>query len=250
MKFKECIKKIIYRKKWQQQTIERLRYKSLRQHSLNSILFKNKISKCNNVKDYVSLALGTSYAKTIQVKEEITELLWTVAKNKPKLVLEIGTAGGGTLFLISRVASPDASIISLDLPGGSFGGGYSPNKLPFFKTFATQNQKMYFIREDSHLLQTFHSVEGILKERKLDFLFIDGDHTYNGAKKDFEMYNKLVKKGGIIAFHDIVPGGTESVGGVPRLWNEIKHSYNYSEIVKDWNQGGYGIGILHIDHGC
>ena len=49
-----------------------------------------------------------------------------------------------------------------------------------------------------------------------------------------------------MAFHDIVNGPPELVGGVPRFWNEIKreHKGKYVEIVKDWSQGGYGIGII------
>ena len=45
-------------------------------------------------------------------------------KRKPRFLLEIGTARGGTLFLFTRVSSSDALIISVDLPGGLFGGGY------------------------------------------------------------------------------------------------------------------------------
>jgi hypothetical protein len=40
-------------------------------------------------------------------------------------------------------------------------------------------------------------------------------------KKDFEMHSPLVRKGKIIAFHDIVPGPSEHVGGVPEFWKEI-----------------------------
>jgi predicted O-methyltransferase YrrM len=39
------------------------------------------------------------------------------------------------------------------------------------------------------------------------------DHA-KGVKMDFEKYSPLVKKGGIIAFHDIIPGSYEYVGGV------------------------------------
>ena len=60
------------------------------------------------------------------------------------------------------------------------------------------------------------------------------------------MYSPLVKKGGIIAFHDIVPGPVKHVGGVPRFWREIRNKYNYIEIVRDWKQGGYGIGIIYV----
>ena len=60
------------------------------------------------------------------------------------------------------------------------------------------------------------------------------------------MYSPLVRKGGIIAFHDIVPGPPENVGGVPEFWNDIKNKYEHLEIVKDPNQGGYGIGVIFV----
>jgi hypothetical protein len=149
---------IILEKRWLQRPIDSFLYGSIRQHSLMSILFQKKMNKCNNLKDYVRLAYGTFNMKPQQVIEEITELLDMLVINKPKFVLEIGTAGGGTLFLLSRVASSDASIISIDLPGGFFGGGYFSSKIPFYKTFATRSQKIYFVREDSHLPQTFQLV--------------------------------------------------------------------------------------------
>jgi len=58
------------------------------------------------------------------------------------------------------------------------------------------------------------------------------DHTYRGIKEDFEMYSPLVKENGIIALHDIVPGPPENVGGLPNFWNEIKHDFDYKEVVK------------------
>ena len=64
------------------------------------------------------------------------------------------------------------------------------------------------------------------------------------------MYSPLVKKGGIIAFHDIVPGPQEHVGGVPKFWKELKEMLGNNkvvEIVKDWNQEGYGIGLIIKD---
>ena len=59
------------------------------------------------------------------------------------------------------------------------------------------------------------------------------------------MYSPLVKRG-TIAFHDIVPGPPKYVGGVPKFWQEIKMQFSYKEIVKDWRQGGYGIGVLYV----
>ena len=36
----------------------------------------------------------------------------------------------------------------------------------------------------------------------MDFLFIDGDHSYEGVKIDFELYSNLLSPTGIIMLHD------------------------------------------------
>ena len=71
-------------------------------------------------------------------------------------------------------------------------------------------------------------------------MFIDGDHTYEGVKKDFKMYKTLVRKNGLIAFHDI---NSETMG-VFHFWREIKKRYKYEEIVRDRDFKEEGIGIL------
>jgi len=185
-----------------------------------------------------------SLIKPAQIPEEIFQLLQILKERKPKTILEIGTANGGTLFLFSQIATEEATIISIDLPGGKFGGGYPKWKIPLYKSFGKRNQKIYLIRGNSHSKETLKKVKNILGEKKADFLFIDGDHSYEGVKKDFEMYSSLVRKGGIIAFHDIVPGPIENVGGVPVFWKEIKSGRKYREIVRNRNQGGYAIGVL------
>ncbi|MEM4674909.1 MAG: class I SAM-dependent methyltransferase, partial [Nitrososphaerota archaeon] len=106
------------------------------------------------------------------------------------------------------------------MPGGPFGGGYPEWRIPLYKSFAKEGQRIHLIRADSHDPKTLEIVKRILGDGKLDFLFIDGDHTYEGVKRDFEIYSPLVRRGGIIAFHDIVPGPPENVGGVPTFWNE------------------------------
>ena len=42
------------------------------------------------------------------------------------------------------------------------------------------------------------------KER-LDFVFVDGDHSYDGLRVDYEGFSPLIAKGGIIALHDSMP---------------------------------------------
>jgi len=211
-------------------------------------------ANCRRVEDYVDLTLNFRWGlypfqihmKPAQVKDEILRLTSLLDNLKPRAVLEIGTGGGGTLFLWSRVANADATIISVDLPGGPFGGGYPKWKMPFYESFAKSRQRVYLVRGDSHDSVTFRNVKRILGACQLDFLYIDGDHSYEGVKKDFEMYSPLVRKGGIIAFHDIVPHSPESGCEVSKFWNQVKDSHKRLEIVMDRNRKRAGIGLLFI----
>ena len=180
-----------------------------------------------------------------QIQEEILELLRILDERKPKIIIEIGLGRGGTFFLFSRVASEDATLINIDLPGGKLGGGFPNWIVPLYKAFRLPKQKLHLIRADSHNQKTLEKLKAILNGRKIDFLFIDGDHTYRGVKKDFEMYSPLVKESGIIAFHDIVGYSPETGCEVSRFWEEIKEKYEHQEIVKDWAQSWAGIGIIH-----
>jgi len=42
----------------------------------------------------------------------------------------------------------------------------------------------------------------VLQDIKIDLLFIDGDHSYEGVKLDFELYSRIMSPNGIIILHD------------------------------------------------
>lgn len=87
------------------------------------------VENTNDVQDAIALAFSFKYLcvsiKPLQIEYEIAKLLELVQNIKPMLVLEIGTANGGSLFLFAKVVESDATIINIDLPGGTFGGGIS-----------------------------------------------------------------------------------------------------------------------------
>jgi len=179
-----------------------------------------------------------------QVKEEVVELAGVLRPLKPKVIVEIGTGrSGGMLFVYSRVASADALIISIDLPGGEFGDSYPAHKVPIFKRMGFPGQKIYPIRASSHDPATLAQVKKILGGRPVDFLFIDGDHTYEGVKQDLLMYSALVAPEGLIALQDIVPCSHKDCQ-VEDYWRDIKPTFPHREIVKDWNQRWAGIGVV------
>ena len=178
---------------------------------------------------------------------EIEELYRKILALNPGTVLEIGTARGGTLYLWTQAAREDAVIVSVDLPGGAFGGAYSRCRLPFYERFAGPDQRLHLLLDDSHRPDTLEQVRACLNDRPLDFAFIDGDHTYAGVRADFLMYGPLVRPGGLIAFHDILERPEFPDIEVHRFWAEIRDRYRSSELIGDKGTGmKVGIGLIEV----
>jgi predicted O-methyltransferase YrrM len=188
-----------------------------------------------------------------QKTTELMPLLNLLKRRKIKTVVEIGTEKGGTLYLWCKLSQPDALIVSIDLPGGPFGGGYTLRDIKTFRTYGRKKQTLYFLRKDSHNLSTKKKLMEIIKERKIDFLFIDGDHRYSGVKKDFRMYAPLVKQNGLIVLHDILYHPKVPQCKVHKFWHEIKKRFQYREFIdrqddRGWGKWG-GIGVLYYKTG-
>ena len=183
-----------------------------------------------------------------QYREELGLLAREIEARKPRTAVEIGTASGGTLFLTACLAADDALIVSIDMPEGEFGGGYPLWKAPLYRSFNMRNQRIELIRGNSHEQDTFARLKNMLGDRKIDYLFLDGDHTYEGVKHDFYTYSKLLGENALVAFHDIVSDkSTPPTHFVSVFWNEIKQEYPIKEFIRDKNQNKLGIGVLWIN---
>lgn len=179
-------------------------------------------------------------AGAAQKHAELASLVDLVCGYKPRTVVEIGTMRGGTLKAWCECAADDALIVSIDLPGGEWGGGYTEMEIPRLESYACGQQRMVLLRCDSHLDATKTALRRHLRRRKIDFLFIDGDHTYHGVRQDFEMYSPLVARGGLIAFHDVMHHPAVPGCEVDRFWSEIKDRFEHFEFTHDGDERGYG----------
>jgi cephalosporin hydroxylase len=199
------------------------------------------------IDEVVDMCLRHEAFSANQKHAEITALLRVLCPLPPRVVLEIGAFKGGTLFLFSTVAAPDASLLSIDL-------GFVPRQLRVYPHFARRGQHIQLLAADSHAEATLKRVRKWLNGRMIDVLFIDGDHSFLGVSRDYEMYSPFVRKGGVIAFHDIVPDywtryGTRTpfdTGEVPRFWSGLRAAGGrVEEFIADPAQDGYGIGVLY-----
>ena len=188
---------------------------------------------------------GYGHYKIITPSQEVNEVkpfFDFLCNKKPKIICEIGTDKGGTFYLWCKASSRNSTIISIDLPQRA---NYSEKRRNFYKLFKNSTcQKIKFIAGNSSSNKTEKEVLEVLNGELIDFLFIDGDHTYKGVKNDFDVYSKYVKKGGLIAFHDIRT--VRKNCGVKRFWEEVisKNKNKCKEFcVNDFGPAGAGIGI-------
>ena len=179
-----------------------------------------------------------------QIKSEIIGLAKLVANKNPRTIVEIGTVHGGTLYIWSRINYDTPKIIvSIDLPGGPYGGGYPKQKEKFYSDFNTNNT-LHLIRADSHQASTKNILRDCLQGKKIDYLFLDGDHTYDGVRMDFNLYKEFINDKGIVAFHDILPNKRHPECGVHEFWEEISREYESKVFIDSYEQGWAGIGVL------
>lgn len=136
--------------------------------------------------------------------------------------MEIGTDQGGSFAIWSKLSN-DGIRISVDMPHGEFGrADYDEYERDEYLRSLGSNVTMLW--GSSHEQEMLEKVEETLNGELLDFLFIDGDHTYEGVKQDYEMYRHLVKPGGWVGFHDTKDTEFHRNANcrVDQLWSELE----------------------------
>ncbi len=183
---------------------------------------------------------GRFRVKTIQIQSEITALAERVAKLNPRTILEIGTSEGGTALIWANLATD--RLITCDInpmgPRGELIRRFPPPASACRVTLMTG---------DSHSAEFAGRVEKELAGQQVDFLFIDGDHREAGVEADYENYRHLVKKGGLIAFHDIAENQSEAGNEVQHFWKRVKKGLKTEELIENRDQVGFGIGVVQVD---
>ena len=162
---------------------------------------------------------------SMQAREETVQLMDMLSKEKIKNFMEIGIADGMTFYLWSAIANDPSLKIGIDFPNGGWGINRS------YTEMAAVKQRLLSIGEDvniffgdSHAGHVKEWAEKTVGDKKLDFLFIDGDHSYEGVKQDYDFYSKFVKSSGLVALHDIKNTKLHEKAGcfVWKLWEELK----------------------------
>jgi predicted O-methyltransferase YrrM len=164
---------------------------------------------------------------------EIRSLYRLVRRLRPRCVLEIGTSYGGSLFLWTSAARADATLVSVDLPPWELDDPWEEVRRKRLFAFAREGQLVRLVRKDSHDPTTLHEVKDLFQAQRIDFLFLDGDDSYEGIARDFADYAPLVRPGGLVAMAGL------RREGVARAFREVRAASAF-----EIREGGSGIGII------
>jgi cephalosporin hydroxylase len=179
----------------------------------------------------------------IQLPKEVLPFHAFLRDRSPRVICEIGTASGGHLYMLSRSLPSVSTLIGVDL---------QVKHRSLLRLLIPSRVDLHLIDGNSASAAVSDAVRQAVSDRGIDVLFIDGDHSYSGVRSDYLNYRQLVRDGGIIAFHDIVPDhrtrlGCQTgawTGDVPLFWSRLKPHARTVEFVANPTQDGYGIGVL------
>jgi predicted O-methyltransferase YrrM len=184
----------------------------------------------------------------IQRKWELAAMMAQVKRLQPAVVVEIGTYRGGSLRCWSSVCPPTTHFVSIDRPWEATREVDPEADMLRMQNLLRPGQLLDWLKMDSHAAGTKDKLKEILDSRQVDFLFIDGDHSYLGVKRDYELYHELVRPGGLIAFHDIVPNKNHPEHNVHVFWGELQGRHRMDELVdkNDLEEPWGGIGVIYV----
>ena len=179
-------------------------------------------------------------------------LLYGLVKSaKPRVVLEIGSARG---------RSTCAMGIALKENGGGTVYAVDPHDRNAWSDEASadtfevlsRNIRKFGLEQYVQILKNT-SVEAARNwDLPIDILFIDGDHTYEGVKRDWELFSRFVQPFGSVVFHDTLwelkpdPKYFRPDIGVPRFVDELRNEgYPVITLARD-----FGVSLVQpVRHG-
>lgn len=160
-----------------------------------------------------------------------------VAAIRPATVVELGTYRGVSFFSFCQ------SMVENDVPGQCFAvdtwqgdkhtGPYGEEVYQQVLQHAHQHYE-----NQAHLLRMmFDQAASEFRESSIDLLHIDGMHTYEAVRHDFETWYPKVRPGGIVLFHDVVARISDF--GVWKFWEETRSCFESFTFRHE-----FGLGVL------
>lgn len=183
--------------------------------ALEKFIFEN-----NHMTDVIKDKLITnSKNRLCHHKVRFLNLLVSFMEGKIRNYLEIGVHNGCSMSYIVHNSNKLDNVVGIDL----FEDTFYKDKLiledikKFINKNNTSNSKIHLIKGNSKDINTINKAKKI--SEKYDLIFIDGDHSYDGVKNDFNMVYNLLSENGILVFDDFNKNPIQR--GVYKFVNEL-----------------------------
>lgn len=158
---------------------------------------------------------------------------------QPRTIIELGTFRGDSFCAFCqavREAGLPTRCLAIDhWKGDEHGGWYGEEVFEELSAYHDQRYGRF-----SRLVRAmFDEVLPTITDGSVDLLHIDGHHSYESVRHDFEAWLPKLGSRGVVLLHDTMV--RERGFGVWRLWEEIKGQHVSAEVV-----AGHGLGIVCV----
>ena len=122
---------------------------------------------------------------------------WLVSYKKPEVVVDLGVDHGYSTFCFAMPRI--GHVYGIDsFEGDHFAGMRNDNSY----VFALHKQEKLHLNENMTFIKGYFDDVAKTWDKKIDILHIDGDHSYESVKNDYDTWSKFLNDDAVILFHD------------------------------------------------
>jgi hypothetical protein len=165
-------------------------------------------------------------------------LKFIIREQRPKKFVELGVHNGFSYFVACQAIKEckvDGTAFAIDNWTGDEQAGFFDDSVyegvKVINTKYSEFSTLLKMNFDDDLTQFYDS--------SIDLLHIDGFHSYESVRKDFESWFSKMDSNGIILLHDVHV--RRNSFGVYLFWQEIKSRFKTIEFV-----GSHGLGVIFL----